>query len=283
MSANGGRGAARPRAAMRRPSPARLAAVREAVLATLAAIAPGIDVSALRPDQPLRGQLDLDSLDWLNAVAALRDRLGIDLAESDIDTLATLDAAVAYLATRKPARKGEAPKAAPAAIPATMHDMRGFRVKVRAMHPTDIDREATFVRELSDESRYKRFMTTLRELSKAKLETLTRVDQVSHVALVATVGEDRDEAFVGVARYIVDSAGTGCEFAIAIGDDWQGSGLAGILMQALIDLARARGLATMEGVVLAANSSMLQLARQLGFEPKRDPEDPTTIKVVRSL
>jgi len=253
------------------------------VLATLAAIAPGIDVRALRPDQPLRGQLDLDSLDWLNAVAALRDRLGIDIAESDIDALATLDAAVAHLATRQAARKGKAPRAAPTAIPTTLHDLRGFRVKVRAMDPMDIDREASFVRELSDESRYKRFMTTLRELSRAKLETLTRVDQVGHVALVATVGDDGDEAFVGVARYIVDPAGTGCEFAIAIGDDWQGSGLAGILMQSLIDLARMRGLATMEGIVLAANSSMLQLARQLGFEPRRDPEDPTTIRIVKSL
>jgi len=88
---------------------------------------------------------------------------------------------------------------------------------------------------------------------------------------------------VGVVRYIVDPAGTGCEFAIAVDDAWHGSGLAGILMHDLIDIARARGLATMEGIVLATNAAMLRFTRQLGFRQQRDPEDPDTVHVVRRL
>ncbi len=143
--------------------------------------------------------------------------------------------------------------------------------------------EADFVRHLSGETRYKRFMLTLRELSHAKLRYLTDVDQSQHVALVATVEEDGKEVEVGVVRYIVDPAGTGCEFAIALDDAWQGSGLAGILMHALIDIARSRGLATMEGIVLSTNARMLKFTRQLGFRLEHDPEDRTTVRVVRSL
>jgi GNAT superfamily N-acetyltransferase len=74
-----------------------------------------------------------------------------------------------------------------------------------------------------------------------------------------------------------------CEFAVALDDAWQGSGLAGILMHALMEVARARGLATMEGFVLTTNTWMLKLTRQLGFKQQRDPEDRETVRVVRPL
>jgi acetyltransferase len=154
---------------------------------------------------------------------------------------------------------------------------------VRPIRADDLPLEADFVRHLSSESRYERFMVTVGELSARKLEYLTDVDQLRHVALVATTAQDGRETIVGVVRYIVDPAGTGCEFAVAIDDAWHGTGLAGILMQALIDIARARGLRTMEGFVLAANAPMLRFARQLGFRVRRDPEDRDTVHVERSL
>ena len=54
-------------------------------------------------------------------------------------------------------------------------------------------------------------------------------------------------------------------------------------MNALMAIARTRGLATMEGFVLATNSRMLKFTRQLGFRLERDPEDRETLRVVRSL
>ena len=151
------------------------------------------------------------------------------------------------------------------------------------MCPEDMSLEADFVRHLSSETRYKRFMLTLRELSQAKLKYLTDVDQSRHVALVATIAREGGEVEVGVVRYIVDPAGTGCEFAIEVDDAWQGSGLAGILMHLLMDVARSRGLATMEGIVLSTNRRMLKFTRSLGFAQERDPDDRTTVRVVRPL
>lgn len=260
--------------------------IRSAVAATVAAIAPGTDVASIRPDQPLREQVDLDSMDWLNLVAGLHDRLGIDIPESDYGRLATLDAIVAYVAARRAKPRGKPRKrkaAAPAGVPQSTHLVRDTRVTIRPMRPDDKPLEADFVRHLSDDTRYDRFMVTMRELTPEKLRYFTEVDQVRHVALVAVAETGGAPVEVGVARYIVDPAGTGCEFAIAVDDAWHGSGLAGILMHALIDIARSRGLATMEGIVLATNNRMLKFTRQLGFTQARDPDDPTTFRVVRPL
>jgi acetyltransferase len=170
-----------------------------------------------------------------------------------------------------------------AALPCTRHVIRGDTVTVRPIRADDMPLEADFVRHLSAETRYKRFMVTVKELPAAKLHYLTDVDQVHHVALVAIVERDGRTAQVAVARYIVDPAGQTCEFAIAVDDDWQGSGLAGILMHALIDVARARGLKTMQGFVLATNARMLKFARQLGFRGERDPEERDSVRVMLAL
>jgi acetyltransferase len=225
-------------------------------------------------------------MDWLNVVAALHERLGIDVPESDYDRLSTIDAIVAYVEARRkgPAAESPARIGSPTApLPDTSHLINGTRVRIRPIRPEDRDLEAEFVRHLSGDARYKRFMATMRELTDAKLKYLTDVDQVRHVALVATAGLDGRQAEVGVARYIVDPVGTGCEFAIAVDDAWQGSGLAGILMHALMGVARSRGIASMEGIVLAANSRMLHFTRQLGFGIERDPDDMQTLRVIRAL
>jgi GNAT superfamily N-acetyltransferase/acyl carrier protein len=260
--------------------------IRSAVRATVESIAPESDVQLIRPDWPLRQQIELDSMDWLNMIAGLHDRLKVDIPESDYGRLTTLDSIVAYVASRlaEPPFKAFRPMAdVPAELPRIHHLVDGTPVTVRPIRAADAPLESDFVRHLSDDSRYKRFMGTLRELPEAKLKYLTDVDCVHHVALVATADREGQEVLLGVSRYIVDLAGTGCEFAVAVDDAWQGSGLAGILMKALMDTARSRGLTRMEGIVLATNRKMLKFARQLGFSLRRDPEDRETIRAVRTL
>lgn len=259
--------------------------LRNAVLATIASIAPETDVGALRPDQPLRQQIDLDSIDWLNVVVGLCDQLSVDIPETDIGKLTTLDSITAYLAAC-PARHGRIQGGGPVGafdLPCTRHTINGVPVTVRPMRPSDMAIEADFVQRLSSESRYDRFMVTVHELTQTKLRYLTDVDQLRHVALIATIERDGGEVMIGVVRYAVDAVGSGCEFAVAVDDAWHGSGLAGILMNALIDVARRRGLSTMEGTVLAVNSRMLRFTRQLGFRQERDPADRETVRVVRAL
>jgi acyl carrier protein len=74
--------------------------IRAIVLTTIKGIAPEIDENELQPDQPLRDQVDLDSMDWLNVIIGLHGRLRVDIPESDYAKLTTLDAIVEYLAAK---------------------------------------------------------------------------------------------------------------------------------------------------------------------------------------
>ena len=74
--------------------------IRKTVIEALTRIAPEIDPASIEPGASFRDQLDLDSMDFLNFVLAVHDRLGIDIPEADYPRLSTLDGAVAYLRAR---------------------------------------------------------------------------------------------------------------------------------------------------------------------------------------
>ena len=74
--------------------------IRAALFDALGAIAPEADPSSLRPDRPMREQLDLDSFDFLNVIVRLHDSLGIDIPEADYGQFGTLEGARGYLAKR---------------------------------------------------------------------------------------------------------------------------------------------------------------------------------------
>jgi acyl carrier protein len=71
--------------------------LKSVILETLAEVAPEIDISTVDPKIELREQFDLDSMDMLNFVIGLHERLGIDIPEADYPQLDTLDGAICYL------------------------------------------------------------------------------------------------------------------------------------------------------------------------------------------
>jgi len=74
--------------------------IRDTVVDVLRGIAPEVEPAELVAEQPLRDQVDLDSMDWLNVLQGLHLRLGVDIPESDYAGLVTLDDIVAYVAAR---------------------------------------------------------------------------------------------------------------------------------------------------------------------------------------
>lgn len=161
----------------------------------------------------------------------------------------------------------------------------GSPYRLRAIRPEDAPQLQDFVRGLSEQSRYFRFVASVKELSPRQLARYTQIDYWRDMALVVEGESQVDGArpFVGVARYMLDLDGTSCEFAVAIADAWQGRGLGSLLMRALLDVARSRGLARMHGMVLAQNAGMLRLMQRLGFRARPDPEDAAMVLVAIEL
>jgi RimJ/RimL family protein N-acetyltransferase len=138
----------------------------------------------------------------------------------------------------------------------------------------DAERMQAALRAMSDESRYARFMSALRELSPKMLEKATRPDAEREFQLVAVASEDAEQKIVGGARYAAAPGSRDCEFALALIDDWQGQGLARQLLETLMRVACARGFERMEGYILHSNAPMLGLAKRLGFAHVENSEDP---------
>lgn len=155
----------------------------------------------------------------------------------------------------------------------------GTPVTIRPIRPEDAEIEQEFVRNLSVESRYFRFMDTVRELSPKMLSHFTRVDYDRHMALIAVTTRDDRETQIAVARYIADEDRRRCEFAIAVADAWQHKGLGTRLLQALMEAARASGIRAIQGEVMASNHKMLQFVTSAGFSVHFDEQDPHMMRV----
>ncbi|MDH3750994.1 MAG: GNAT family N-acetyltransferase [Gammaproteobacteria bacterium] len=155
----------------------------------------------------------------------------------------------------------------------------GTDIIIRPIRPEDAEIEAQFVRDLSSEAKYFRFMNSLQELSQEMLVRFTQIDYHNEMALIAATSNDAGEEQIGVARYTTNLDKTSCEFALAVSDKWQGRSIAHHLMKNLMEVARDRNLERMEGHVLTENSKMLELVASLNFEIKNDPDD-SAIKLV---
>jgi acetyltransferase len=149
----------------------------------------------------------------------------------------------------------------------------GQTVLIRPIRPEDADMEQEFVKHLSPEAKYYRFMNTLRELSQAQLVRLTQIDYDREMAFVALVKQDDGSTEIGVSRYAINPDGESCEFAIVVADAWQGKGVARRLMTGLIEAARSKGLKYMNGDFLAENTRMLKFVASFGFVLSTHPED----------
>ena len=149
----------------------------------------------------------------------------------------------------------------------------GTDITIRPIRPEDAEMEAKFVRELSNEAKYFRFMNSFQELSQEMLVRFTQIDYHNEMALIAVKTDVHGDEQIGVARYSTNVDKTSCEFALVVSDKWQSRGIAHHLMKDLMEIARDRNLETMEGQVLRDNSKMLELVSSLGFEIRNDPVD----------
>ena len=158
----------------------------------------------------------------------------------------------------------------------------GGQYTIRPIRPDDATMLQTLVRSLSPESRYFRFVSSLSELPPSMLSRFTLIDYDREMALVA-IQQTREaqadgsftttERIIGVSRFVTNVDGTTCEFALVVADDFGGKGIGSRLMLSIMEVAREKGLAEIEGLVLTNNPGMLRLMKSLGYAIKPFAED----------
>jgi GNAT superfamily N-acetyltransferase len=139
----------------------------------------------------------------------------------------------------------------------------GARIRIRQGHQSDRDLLLRGFARLSPESRYRRFLVPMPELSEQAVRYLTQIDHHDHEAIIA-LDEATGEG-IGVARYVRDpSRLEAAELAVTVIDDWQARGIGTLLAEVLSARAREEGITTFTALMLAENDEMMDVLSRLG-------------------
>lgn len=144
----------------------------------------------------------------------------------------------------------------------------GTRLHLRPLTREDRDGLLSLFHRLSEESRWRRFMSPKPHLAPRELDYLTDVDHVAHEAFAAV--DERDGSLVGVARYIRHT-GSECsaELAVEVADELQRRGIGTALCARVIARARDNGFTVLTATALWNNLAARRLLRRLGFHARR--------------
>ena len=189
---------------------------------------------------------------------------------ADADGVIALDARVRIDTTRRP-RIPMAIRAYPAEWSREIDAGRAGQVHIRPIRPEDEALYQDFFAKVTLSDQRLRFFTAAPNLSHRFLAQLTQIDYAREMAFVAIA--KADGRLLGVVRMVADPDYTRAEFAAIVRSDLKGCGLGWQLMSHLIAYARAEKLQQLHGSVLAENTTMLQMCRELGFVVEPQPGD----------
>jgi GNAT superfamily N-acetyltransferase len=193
-------------------------------------------------------------------------------------------------------------------------------VEVRALSPADFELEKAFVLSLSREAIHQRTLGGIVAPTDDQIRQLVGVEHGSHMALAMIVASMTGPRIISVARYgpaLDESFGPSleainglgdlanrlspaledpeivsrpapiarpcAEFAIIVGEGWQGKGIARGMLLLLEQVAKRAGYRSMMGQTFHGNDSMIGLARATGYRTTIDPEDSTLKRMVKPL
>jgi RimJ/RimL family protein N-acetyltransferase len=153
----------------------------------------------------------------------------------------------------------------------------GMPVRIRAIQREDKEALRWGFSQLSKDAIYHRFFQVKQEITEEELRYLTELDFRDHVALVVEAEVDGLVRVIGVGRFVRLSRLTGradrAEIAFIVGDEFQGRGVATLLLTHLTTIARELGYVGFEAEVLPDNRLMLEVFQNSGLEMRRNVRD----------
>jgi RimJ/RimL family protein N-acetyltransferase len=160
----------------------------------------------------------------------------------------------------------------------------GLAVTIRPLRPDDRDAIARALAALDAETIYTRLFS-YRPVTAGAVDRIMHVDAAHEVALVVVIGSAPTHQIIGSCRLVElppKDHHRSAEVAFTVEEDYQGQGIAGLMLGRLIAIARARGIDELEAEVLAANAPMLRVFKRSGL-PIRKHRDGATVHLSLSL
>jgi acetyltransferase len=158
----------------------------------------------------------------------------------------------------------------------------GTPVLLRPMKPEDEPLVSAFLNKCSSETIFFRYFRFIKQWTHEMLIRFTQNDYDREVGVMALGQPPGPEVMMGVSRLFMAADRSSAEFAVIVGDPWQGKGLGPKLVEQVIAIARDQGVKVLSGDVLTQNQPMLDLAKKVGFKIRRT-EDPQLCRIEMAL
>jgi GNAT superfamily N-acetyltransferase len=171
-----------------------------------------------------------------------------------------------------------------AQISAQVSRLRGGEfVTIRPVRRQDADALQVYFRELSGETRYRRFLGAMAELTAKQLGRLTEMAGPDAVALLAFAEIGDTSCLIGEAVLVTVPGSSRSEMALSVADAWQRKGVGSALVRDLECRARIGGARYLYGDVLRTNIAMKNLARKAAFALRSPFTDARLIEIGKDL
>ncbi|MGY4225118.1 GNAT superfamily N-acetyltransferase [Bradyrhizobium sp. USDA 4503] len=144
-------------------------------------------------------------------------------------------------------------------------------IRIRVAGPGDREDLQAYVRSLSGQSRYNRFLSALPELPASELERFVNASDGTGFTVVASMAVEGRETIVGEARYLFHVDTSSFECGLSIGDPWQQHGIGSTLVRNLEDRAASLGAVCTFGDSLRSNKALIGFARKCGYAVSASP------------
>jgi acetyltransferase len=156
----------------------------------------------------------------------------------------------------------------------------GTPVVLRPVKPEDETLFQELFKSLSEDTMRFRFFQIIKDVTHEFLTRLCNIDYDREMAIVAETEQDK-KRIIGAVRLIAEPGRNSGEFAVVVGDEWQGQGLGSKLLDYVIDIGKDIKLEEIYGYVASDNVKMIHLCASKGF--KTEPVEEGVAKAVLKL
>ncbi|MBW2252951.1 MAG: GNAT family N-acetyltransferase, partial [Deltaproteobacteria bacterium] len=168
--------------------------------------------------------------------------------------------------------------------PARMTETREFNgqeVTFRPAKPVDDRLIQEHFYRMDEKDVQARFFGTRRSFSRRSffredMEGMVQVDYINNLSIVAVTGEVGFENIIGLGEYILEQ-GTVAEVAFSVSKEWQGQGIAGVLLGKITEAAREKGFTELVAYTLPTNIGMIRLFKKLPYKTETIFEDDMVV------